>query len=71
MNIAIKRSNNQNEKIRIVCFPIKEERGESEFIYLPCSDIEINKALMRLNVPYWHDCEVIIDTNNVSNRILN
>ncbi|WP_202708542.1 antirestriction protein ArdA [Sporosalibacterium faouarense] len=44
--------------------------GESEFIYLPCSDIEINKALMRLKTPYLFDCEVIIDSHNFPDRIL-
>lgn len=46
-------------------------KGESEFIYLPRPDIEISKALMRLNVPYLHDCEVAIDSHNFPGRILN
>lgn len=45
-------------------------KGESEFIYLPCFDIEISKALMRLNVPYLHDCEVSIDSHNFPDRIV-
>ncbi len=45
-------------------------KGESEFIYLPCSDIEISKALMRLNVLYLHDCEVAINSHNFPVRIL-
>lgn len=45
-------------------------KGDSEFIYLPCSDIEIEKALMRLGVHYLHDCEVLIDSHNFSDRIL-
>jgi hypothetical protein len=45
-------------------------KEESEFIYLPCSDIEISKALMRLNVPYLHDCEVAIDSHNFPDRIV-
>ena len=45
-------------------------KGENEYIYLPCSDIEINKALMRLEVPYLQDCEVAIDNHNFPDRIL-
>lgn len=45
-------------------------KGGSEFIYLPCFDIEIEKALMRLGVPYLHDCEVLIDSHNFPDRIL-
>ena len=45
-------------------------KGESEFIYLPCSDIEITKALMRLETPYLHDCEVSIDSYNIPDKIL-
>ena len=46
-------------------------KGENEFIYLPCSDVEIEKALMRLETPYLHDCEVAIDSHNFSDRIIN
>ena len=46
-------------------------KGESEFIYIPCSDIEITKALMRLETPYLHDCEVTIDSSNIPDEILN
>lgn len=45
-------------------------KGESEFIYLPSSDIEIEKALMRLGVPYLQDCEVCIDSNELPDRVL-
>ncbi|MDD4714828.1 MAG: hypothetical protein PHT72_05140, partial [Candidatus Absconditabacteria bacterium] len=45
-------------------------KGENEFIYLPCSDVEIEKALMRLETPYLHDCKVTIDSHNFSERIL-
>ena len=48
---------------------LKAKAG-SEFIYLPCFDIEIEKALMRLGVPYLHDCEVLIDSHNFPDRIL-
>lgn len=46
-------------------------RASNEYIYLPCSDIEINKALMRLETPYLQDCEVEIDNHNFPDRILN
>jgi len=45
-------------------------KGANEFIYLPCSDVEIEKALMRLETPYLHDCEVTIDSHNFSDRII-
>jgi len=46
-------------------------KGANEFIYLPCSDVEIEKALLRLETPYLHDCEVAIDSHNFSDRIIN
>ncbi len=46
-------------------------KGANEFIYLPCSDVEIEKALLRLETPYLHDCEVTIDSHNFSDRIIN
>ncbi|MBU5426975.1 antirestriction protein ArdA [Tissierella pigra] len=46
-------------------------KGENEYIYLPCSDIEVEKALMRLETPYLHDCEVAIDSNSFPDSILN
>lgn len=46
-------------------------KGVNEFIYLPCSDVEIEKALMRLETTYLHDCEVAIDSHNFSDRIIN
>ncbi|WP_353095424.1 antirestriction protein ArdA [Tissierella praeacuta] len=46
-------------------------KGENEYIYLPCSDIEIEKALMRLETPYLHDCEIAIDNHSFHDRILN
>lgn len=45
-------------------------QGANEFIYLPCSDVEIEKALMRLETPYLQDCEVAIDSHNFSDRII-
>lgn len=39
-------------------------KGENEYIYLHCSDIEIEKVLMRLEVPYLYDCEIAIDNHN-------
>ena len=45
-------------------------KDESEFIYLPSSDIEIEKALMRLGVPYLQDCEVSIDSHDLPNNVL-
>ncbi len=56
-------------KESIATLELKAKR-ESEFIYFPCSDIEISKALMRLNVPYLHDCEVAIDSHNFPDRIV-
>ncbi|WP_313233212.1 recombinase zinc beta ribbon domain-containing protein [Tissierella praeacuta] len=44
--------------------------NESEFIYLPCSDIEIEKALMRLGVPYLQDCEINIDNHELPDKVL-
>ncbi|MSU03402.1 antirestriction protein ArdA [Tissierella pigra] len=46
-------------------------KGANEFIYLPCSDVEIEKALMRLETSYLHDCEVAIDSHSFSDRIIN
>ncbi|MDR7855859.1 antirestriction protein ArdA [Tissierella sp.] len=46
-------------------------KGANEFIYLPCSDFEIEKALLRLETPYLHDCEVAIASHNFSDRIIN
>ena len=46
-------------------------KGANEFIYLPCSDVEIEKALMRLDTPNLHDCEITIDSHNFSDRIIN
>lgn len=45
-------------------------KGESEFIYLPSSDIEIEKALMRLGVLYLQDCGVFIDSHELPDNIL-
>ena len=45
-------------------------KGANEFIYLPCSDVEIEKALMRLESPYLHDCEVTIIDDNFSKEVL-
>ncbi|SMB80057.1 Antirestriction protein (ArdA) [Desulfonispora thiosulfatigenes DSM 11270] len=56
------------EKIATVQITAK---GENEFIYLPCSDIEINKALMRLETASLYDCEVAVDSHNFPERILN
>lgn len=45
-------------------------KGANEFIYLPCSDVEIEKALIRLETPYLHDCEVTILDENFSKEVL-
>ena len=45
-------------------------KDESEFIYLPSSDIEIEKALMRLGVSYLQNCEVIIDSHELPDNVL-
>lgn len=46
-------------------------KDESEFIYFPCFDTDIQKALMRLEVSNLSDCEITIDNYNFPNRILN
>jgi hypothetical protein len=46
-------------------------KGENEYIYLPCYDIEVEKALMRLETPYLHDCEVVVDSHSFPDNILN
>ncbi|WP_195838003.1 antirestriction protein ArdA [Tissierella pigra] len=46
-------------------------KGENEYIYLPCSDVEVEKALMRLETPYLHDCEVAVDSHSFPDNILN
>lgn len=46
-------------------------KGENEYIYLPCSDVEVEKALMRLEIPYLHDCEVAVDSHSFPDSILN
>lgn len=46
-------------------------KGENEYIYLPCSDVEVEKALMRLETPYLHDCEVVVDSHSFPDSILN
>jgi len=45
-------------------------KGTNEFIYLPCSDVEVEKALMRLETPYLHDCELTIIDDNFSKEVL-
>jgi len=45
-------------------------KGDNEYIYLPCSDIEIEKALMRLETSYLFDCEIAIDSHNFPAGIL-
>lgn len=45
-------------------------KDQSEFIYLPSPDIEIEKALMRLGVPYLQDCELHLDSHNLPDRVL-
>lgn len=45
-------------------------KDQSEFIYLPSPDIEIEKALMRLGVSYLQDCELHLDSHNLPNAVL-
>lgn len=45
-------------------------KGEDEYIYLPCSDIEIDKALMRLDTDNLNDCEIAIDNHNFPDKVL-
>ena len=45
-------------------------KDQGEFIYLPSPDIEIEKALMRLGVPYLQDCELHFDSHNLPDRVL-
>lgn len=56
------------EKVATVQLTFKRE---NEYIYLPCSDIEINKALMRLETSYLYGCEIAVDSHNFPDRILN
>jgi len=46
-------------------------KGMNEYIYLPCSDLEVEKALMRLETSYLHDCEVAVDSHSFPDSILN
>lgn len=55
------------ENVATVQLTVKDA---NEFIYLPCSDVEIEKALMRLETPYLHDCEVTIIDDNFSKEVL-
>lgn len=55
------------ENVATVQLTVKDT---NEFIYLPCSDVEIEKALMRLETPYLHDCEVTIIDDNFSKEVL-
>ena len=45
-------------------------KDQSEFIYLPSPDIEIEKALMRLGVSYLQDCELHLDSHNLPDKVL-
>ncbi|HZJ83407.1 MAG TPA: antirestriction protein ArdA, partial [Clostridia bacterium] len=45
-------------------------KDQSEFIYLPSSDIEIEKALMRLGISYLQDCDLNIDSHELPDRAL-
>src|SRR5699024_1856165 len=49
---------------------VLKAKNQSEFIYLPSSDIEIEKALMILGVSYIQDCKVNIDIYNMRNKVL-
>lgn len=45
-------------------------KNQSEFIYLPSPDIEIEKALMRLGVSYFQDCKLHLDSHNLPDKVL-
>lgn len=45
-------------------------KDQSEFIYLPSPDIEIEKALMRLGVSYLQDCELHLDSHSLPDKVL-
>lgn len=45
-------------------------KDESEFIYLPSSDIEIEKALMRLGVWYLEDSKVNTDSYGLFGKVI-
>lgn len=45
-------------------------KDQSEYIYFPSSDIEIEKALMRLGVSYLQDCDLNIDSHELPYRAL-
>ncbi|HLR35304.1 MAG TPA: antirestriction protein ArdA [Tissierellales bacterium] len=45
-------------------------KDQSEFIYLPFPDIEIEKALMRLGVSYLQDCKLYLDSHNLPDKVL-
>ena len=45
-------------------------KNQSEFIYLPSADIEIEKALIRLGVSYLQDCELHLDSHNLPDKVL-
>ena len=55
------------ENVATVQLTVKDA---NEFICLPCSDVEIEKALMRLETPCLHDCEVTIIDDNFSKEVL-
>lgn len=47
-----------------------KSNGESEYVYLPCSDIEIKKALIRLDVSDIKDCGIDYDNHCIPKKIL-
>lgn len=40
-----------------------EVMGEREFLYLPCPDFAIEKALMRLEVEHLSECKVVLESD--------
>lgn len=45
-------------------------RGENEFLYLPCSEPAIEKALMRLEVEHLSECALQLESNYLPERMM-
>jgi uncharacterized protein YnzC (UPF0291/DUF896 family) len=44
-------------------------KGENEFIYLPCADDEVKKAILRLEVSSLSDCDISVLRCEISDKI--
>lgn len=47
-----------------------EYKGNSEYLYLPCEPSEISKAMERLGVSDIKECEVLLESNLISDEII-